>query len=331
MGLIMNIRWCNVHVQLRTLNSEVETRTRMTTTPTPLPPSDPPSAPKPAKPTLLDAARARHAVLSSLLARGPTALSDPDFIHDLRVASRRAGEAARLLRPFSDKPTAKAVASCLRGLRRAMGDLRDADVTRQHLVKGRMPAPLRHIARDIAAGIEAARPNLVAAAQTQMTSASLIGTMVILARLLEDRSAPELLAETERTFRETLHALIARRRKQLRRAFGQAAKKQTAASLHAARIAGKKLRYLLELAADAGTLRGAKKQVAFLKRLQQLLGDHHDTHVLAEQLAAHLHTPRPKPLKNLAPAWRKWHRRTTTLQSRRAALFFARTYAWINQ
>jgi CHAD domain-containing protein len=165
-----------------------------------------------------------------------------------------------------------------------------------------------------------------------MTSASLIGTMVILARLLEDRSTPNLLPETDRAFRETLLTLITRRNKQLRRAFGQAAKKQTAASLHAARIAGKKLRYLLELAADAGTLRGAKKQVAFLKRLQQFLGDHHDTHVIAEQLAAHLKAPRPdpKPLKNLAPAWRKWHRHTTTLQSRRAALFFARTYAWIN-
>jgi CHAD domain-containing protein len=292
--------------------------------------ADPPAAPKP---TLFQAARARHAVLAELLARGPAALSDPEFIHDLRVASRRLGEAARLLRPFSDKPTAKAIAACLRALRRAFGDLRDADVTREHLLKGRMPAPLRHVARGIAAGIETSRPALVAAAQTQMTSASLIGTMVILARLLEDRSAPELLPETERLFRETLGALIVRRHKQLRRAFGTAAKRQTAAALHAARIAVKKLRYLLELAADAGTLRGAKKKVAFLKRLQELLGDHHDTHVLTELLAAHLHDPRPeqKPLKNLAPAWRQWSRRTQTLQSRRAALFFARSYAWLNQ
>ena len=44
------------------------------------------------------------------------------------------------------KPTAKAVAASLRALRRAMGELRDDDVTREHLLKWRMPGPLRQIA-----------------------------------------------------------------------------------------------------------------------------------------------------------------------------------------
>jgi CHAD domain-containing protein len=296
--------------------------------PTPLPAT--PSADPPPPAPLLRAARKRYDALAALLVRDP-ALADAELVHDLRVASRRLGEAARLLRPFLDKPTAKAVAASLRSLRRAMGDLRDDDVTREHLLRWRMGAPLRRIAAEIATRIEAARADRVAAARAQMTSASLAGSMVILARVLEDRAAPEIADETQHQLAQALRDLIAARQKQLRRSFGQAARKQTAASLHQARIAAKKLRYLLELAADTGTVRGAKKQVAFLKRLQQLLGDHHDLHVINEQLAAHLKDPRPKPLKNLYPAWRKWRRHAATLQSKRAAVFFAKTYIWINQ
>ncbi len=287
-------------------------------------------APEAPQARLLSAVRKRHETLAALLARGPAALSDSDLVHDLRVASRRLGEAARMLRPFLEKPTAKAVAASLRALRRAMGDLRDDDVTREHLRKWRMPAPLRRIAHEIAGHIEAARPARVSAAQAQMTSASLTGTMVILARVLEDRGAAEMLAHTERQLEATLQVLIKARERQLRRSFGQAARKQTAASLHAARIAVKKLRYLLELAANAGAMRGAKKKIHFLRRLQELLGDHHDLHVITEQLAARLKDRREKPIRNLHPAWRKWHRHMNTIQSKRAAVFFARTYAWIN-
>jgi len=289
-----------------------------------------PQAVVPAVGRLLGAVRKRQETLAALLARGPAGLAEDAMVHDLRVGSRRMGEAARLLKPFVEKPTAKAVAASLRALRRAMGDLRDDDVTREHLVKWRMPGPLRKVAGAIAASVETARPARVAAAQAQMTSASLTGSMVILARVLEERAAPELLAQTERRLEETLQGLIKAREKQMRRAFGQAAKKQTAASLHAARIAVKKTRYVLELAADAGTMRGAKKKIHFLRRLQELLGDHHDTHVIAGQIAAHLNDRREKPIKNLHAAWRKWQRQANAMQAKRAAVFFARTYAWIN-
>ncbi len=307
------------------------TRLAMTDQP---PPSAEPLAPQsaPAAPSarLLGAARKRHDALAGLLARGPAALAEAEVVHDLRVGSRRLGEAARLLKPFLEKPTSKAVAASLRALRRAMGDLRDSDVTCEHLLKWRMPAPLRRIAGEIAAGLDGARPGLVAAAQWQMTSASLTGSMVILARVLEDRGVPGLAAQSERQLGETLQGLIKMREKQLRRSFGQAARKQTAASLHAARIAVKKLRYLLELAADAGAMRGAKRKIVFLKRLQQLLGDHHDTHVITEQLAGHLKDRREQPIKNLSPAWRRWQRLTARVQAKRAAAFFGRTYAWMN-
>jgi CHAD domain-containing protein len=291
-------------------------------------------APEPAKGKLLRAAHQRHDDFAALLTRASEpagGLSDADFVHDLRVASRRIGEAARLLRPFTDKPTAKAVDASLRAIRRAMGDLRDSDVTREHLEKWKMPGPLKQVARELSSLHAASRPGLEAAARTQIHSASLTGTMVVLARILEDRGMPEVAAETERHLRGTLEDQIKKREKKMRRSFGTAAKKQTAAALHAARITVKKLRYVLELAADAGLQRGAKKKIRLLKQLQQLLGDHHDAHVVAEELQRHLKVKRDKPISSLLPAWRKWQRLTNTAQSKRAAIFFARTYAWINE
>src|SRR5438874_576702 len=83
---------------------------------------------------LLDAAGERYREVFGLLAKGVEGLGGVEFVHDLRVASRRLGEVARLLGGFMDKPTARAVEASLKGLRRAMGDLRDADVTCEHLL-----------------------------------------------------------------------------------------------------------------------------------------------------------------------------------------------------
>lgn len=306
------------------------------TDPTPQPPPDPTFSAEvpPAAPAakLLTAARRRYETLADLLARGkdPAATADADLVHDLRVGSRRLGEVARLLGAFIEKPTAKAVAASLKSLRHAMGDLRDSDVTREHLLKWRIPVPVKKVAAEIAGRLEAARPALQAAAHLQITSASLAGAMLILARVLEDHAAPAFAEASENQLKAKLGHLIRSREKALRQSFGTAAKKQTAASLHVARIEVKKLRYLLEMAADAGTMRGVKKKVVLLKQLQQLLGDHHDTHVITEQLAAHLKDRREKPIPGLYPAWRKWQRQTARLQAKRASIFFAKTYAWIN-
>jgi CHAD domain-containing protein len=276
---------------------------------------------------LVDAIGRRYEALRALLGQGPESLKDSEVVHDLRVGSRRLGEAARLLEPFMDKPAARAVQASLKALRHAMGELRDDDVARAHLLKWRMPAALRQVAREVAGELEAARPARVQAAEAQMTSASLTGTMVILARVLEERGAG---GATEKRLEAELNALLKKREKQLRRAFGRAAKKQTPRALHAARIAGKKVRYLLELAADATGDHGVKKKVAFLKGVQKLLGDHHDTQVISEQLAGHVKMPQGKAVKGLAVAWGKWSRETAREQGRRAAEFFARSYEWVN-
>lgn len=287
--------------------------------------------PEKAEGKLLRALVQRHELFTGLLARGAEGLADHEFVHDLRVGSRRMGEAARLLRMFTDKPTARAVASSLRAVRRAMGELRDSDVTQEHLEKWKMPGPVKQVARAVALLHAESRPALEIAAAAQMASASLVGSMVVLSRLLEERGMPDCASETERQLRGELESQIKKREKEMRRLFGRAAKKQTATSLHEARIGVKKLRYVLELAADAGTQRGAKKKIRLLKQLQELLGAHHDVHVIGEELERHLKVKREKPVKGLALGWRKWQREMNARQSKRAAVFFAKTYAWINE
>jgi CHAD domain-containing protein len=55
--------------------------------------------------------------------------------------------------------------------------------------------------------------------------------------------------------------------------------------LHAARIAGKKIRYALELAHDSQVL-DAQHEVRTLRRLQTVLGDMNDLRVLRQQMTA---------------------------------------------
>jgi len=80
---------------------------------------------------------------------------DPDYVHDLRVATRRLEEVAALLAVLMDKPTSRMVEASLKGMRRAAGELRDLDVTCEHLSaatgRGRwkMPAVLRNVAREL--------------------------------------------------------------------------------------------------------------------------------------------------------------------------------------
>jgi CHAD domain-containing protein len=280
---------------------------------------------------LLKAARERHATLAALLAQG--ALQQGDFVHDARVAARRLGEMARLLEKFMDKSSARAVDASLKSLRRSMGELRDSDVTREHLAKWRMPHAVKEVAETMAAQLEQGRENLAQAAAQQISSASVQGAMVVLARVIEDRGSPEHAAETERRIEAALKSHRNKREKQLRRAFGRAATKQTAESLHAARIAAKKLRYVVELAADEtkNERSGAASEGKFLKRMQKLLGDHHDVHVIVEMLQGHLAGHREAPIARLTVDWRKWRQAMEKGQAKRAGEFFVQSYTWMNR
>ncbi len=286
---------------------------------------------------LLEVARERHTELRKLLekAAGPAegiSGMDADYVHDLRVATRRLSEVAALLEVLTEKASARAISESLKALRKGAGELRDLDVTSEHLARpGRfhMPSAVRKVAGEILEELKGQRPELEKKLREFVGSTSITGAMVLLARIIEENSAADKLAAAEEKLRTTLDKRMKTRARQLAKAFGAAAKKQTASFLHEARIATKKLRYVVELEDKAGA-NGLKKQLKFLKSVQELLGDHHDVHVLEETVAGHLHTKREKPIAGLARAATKWKRAMERSQAERAAEFFALSYAWMN-
>jgi CHAD domain-containing protein len=96
--------------------------------------------------------------------------------------------------------------------------------------------------------------------------------------------AEALDASTEEGWRAVLSARILTRAGRLEDAVQRAGQMYQPERLHAVRIAAKKLRYGLELAADSG-VRSASPLVRRIKRVQDLLGRLHDFQVLQEHIA----------------------------------------------
>ncbi len=87
---------------------------------------------------------------------------------------------------------------------------------------------------------------------------------------------------------------------------------------------------MVELVAEEGVQeKGAVSEGRFLKRLQKVLGDHHDVHVIVEMLAGHVGEPRVEG--GLATEWRKWEKTMAKGQAKRAGEFFVWSYRWMNR
>jgi CHAD domain-containing protein len=98
-------------------------------------------------------------------------------------------------------------------------------------------------------------------------------------------------AAASETWRKALAARLAERARRLTMAIDGAGHMYAPERLHALRIAAKKLRYGLELAADSG-LPQAAPLVRTIKRVQDMLGKLHDLQVLQTHVAAVQAAPR---------------------------------------
>ncbi|HVX84692.1 MAG TPA: CHAD domain-containing protein [Phycisphaerae bacterium] len=249
----------------------------------------------------------RHTALLALLENA--AALGVDAVHDIRVSLRRLEEAARLL---PDDPGKSLIKPAFRKVRRACGDIRDADVMADHLRAAPMPPSLTRRAHALAVRLKAQRPALAAKLRQLLAAKSFATALSLL--------LPATL-EYARYAEKSLQRRAKKRRKSLRHALQLAADKQTPDALHAARIAAKKLRYLLELAADTGD-KNARKEAKSLKHLQKIAGQHHDTHVLL----ARLHKSTDEAAES--PSVAKWNHQQQRAQTQRAAAFFAAALAW---
>lgn len=207
---------------------------------------------------------------------------DPEHVHQLRVATRRAGAALRIFASCLAGKALKAARKRLRRIRRAAGEARDWDVFRFDLLDRVKEVPAAqqgglHYLLGYAAGQRAA-------AQVHLVET---GTR-------EGRRFDALLAQTLDAIRppdkneETLGALARPLLGQLLDELEEKAAGDLSdyAHLHQVRIAGKRLRYAMELFAGCFDESFKEELYPQVEAMQEILGRANDSHVAAQRLEA---------------------------------------------
>ena len=229
---------------------------------------------------LLILARKRLQRFATLLPK--LLISDnPTFVHDLRVWSRRLQQALRVIHPAAEPPKGKKLRRVLRRLRRALGPCRNLDVDLELIKEKRRRAGAAVIERAWGAvqrELEAKRGPLIERARREIARHDLF-LFIARARTLID-SADDVDIDPIKS----LDQAIEKSMKSWQEAFSSVMQERADSRLHKLRIAGKQLRYRVELLAELGEDR-AKPLVEALKRLQNSLGDWHDRSVLVSYLA----------------------------------------------
>jgi len=205
-----------------------------------------------------------------------SAPEDPEALHDARVALRRLRSWLRAFEVEAGVPAG--IARRLRRLARSTGAARDLEVAVERLdelarrSRGTRRVALARLARALAANRDAGRPALVRDATKRWR---------VLQRPLERalRVDPAAIAPRFAT-------LVAGRIAAAARPFGAAPPPASDwPALHALRIAGKRVRYLLEPLREA--VPAAPRALRVLKELQEHLGAVNDAVVLEALLIEH--------------------------------------------
>jgi CHAD domain-containing protein len=215
---------------------------------------------------------------------------EPDAVHQMRVASRRMRSALQAYKALFAAGRVEPVIDGLRELGRVLAPARDAEVLRERITAGLAALPpelrlgaveaftVRHFAR--------VESEARAAVLTELDGDRYAALRSALDALLAD---PPLAARAGRKARRELAAHVDRTGRRLDRALRDAHDDD---AVHAARKAGKRLRYATEVAAPVLGKRATRRTRA-LKDLQEALGEHQDTVVARAALrefgaAAHL-------------------------------------------
>jgi CHAD domain-containing protein len=226
---------------------------------------------------------------------------DPEHVHQLRVGTRRAGAALEIFELCLPAKTHRKAKRTLRKLRRAAGEARDWDVFLLDMA-GREPqaAERQRPGLDFLLGYALGQR---AAAQDRLVAASPAVPF----------GFDGLLAETVAAVQDPGHhqpqtlGNLARRHladllRELNRAAGQNLDDYD--HLHQVRILGKRLRYAMEVFAEAFPLSFKEMIYPQVEEMQEILGQANDSHVAAQRLQGlkkRLQTIRPPLWKWLGP------------------------------
>jgi CHAD domain-containing protein len=206
---------------------------------------------------------------------------DDRGVHQARVTSRRLREAVPVLATGLKGSKAGKARRKIRRLTCALGTVRELDVTLGLLDQlARSPQVSRTAVEDVRAHVIAEREDRRARMLERLDRVDVDK----LARRLASVAAA-LDEAIDEPWRKALGARLFERSKRLGIVIGEAGQIYAPEGLHQVRIAAKKLRYGLELAADSG-LKQAAPHVRTMQRAQEMLGKLHDLQVLQTHVAA---------------------------------------------
>lgn len=237
-------------------------------------------------------------------------VDDAEAVHKVRVATRRARAALELFQPLLAKKHLAWFLKQLKKLRKAADEARNLDVFAQRMQAQQLPLPesvnalLTRRRAKAQAPLQKLHKQLVANKRWSAKQAKLIASIKP-----DDQPAREFVRRAlEPRITEFTGAL--------------AMKDRSAARLHELRIAGKKLRYSLELASPALPKKAVKRVLEKLEATQGTLGDLNDLATAAElvdRLAA-------QTKKRSARAWLKAQRKRERVAFSEARAKFLRTF-----
>jgi CHAD domain-containing protein len=234
---------------------------------------------------LLELANKRLQKFVSLLPR--VLLSDqPDTIHDTRVYSRRLQQVIRVFFPQPPIGKARKLVRTLRKTRRSLGPCRNLDVTIaiiQKKIRAAKDDAVRDAWREVKQNLEEKRIRELLRGRRELNQCDVMA-FIKRARALLDSGDPA--SDPEQSLKKSIkQGLI-----EWSDALDKAMQDQGQDSFHAFRIAGKRLRYALELFATTGDHSSTAK-VKALKKLQDQIGEWHDRQVLLQFVADFISRP----------------------------------------
>ena len=204
---------------------------------------------------------------------------ETEALHKARVASRRIREALPVVGVHASAAKVKKLRRKMRDLTRYLGPIRELDVElgmiEKRLACDGSRSALTMVRREVAARRLALRHKL--------KEDKPVSDLKKLRKKLEKVAAPKDEHASQDAWRAALAATLMRRAKRVKAALDDAGPLYAPERIHGVRIATKKLRYALEIAADAGQA-GVQPELKALKREQERLGHLHDLQSLLKHV-----------------------------------------------
>jgi CHAD domain-containing protein len=224
---------------------------------------------------------------------------DPENVHQLRVGTRRARAAVDIFALCLPVKNSKAARKQLRRIRRAAGAARDWDVFLASLHEWRSRSDRQRAGLDVSIGYAVGRR---AAAQADLEEIAAEGPAAF------DRLVAETVAAVHRphgsSAPHTLAGLARPLLADLLRKLDEAAARDLDEydNLHKVRIAGKRLRYAMEVFADCFGDRFREELYPPVEEMQEILGAANDSHVACR----HLEDLRTRLRRRMPEEWQRF-------------------------